>query len=97
MIISGILIGVGLGLLTAALVITVYKLTTSKVKQRVKEEIPEAEYVVIQKMITNPSKGKTVLPRYTAKAYNKRREIIRNIDFKYVESEYFYSGEKIYV
>lgn len=97
MIVSGFLIGLGLGLLTAALVITVYKLTTSKIKQRVKDEIPETEYVVIEKMITDPSRGRTVLPKYTAKAYNRQRKKIRDIEFKYEDSEYFYNGEKIYV
>lgn len=95
MFITGFLIGVGLGLLASALVISVYELTTSIIKQRIKEEIPEAEYVKIEKIVSNGNK--TYLPTYKAHAYNKHGEKIRNIDFEYEKSEYFYDGEKIYV
>lgn len=95
MFITGFLIGVGLGLLAAALVISVYELTTSIIKKRVKEEIPEAEYVKIEKIVSSGSK--TTLPVYKAKAYNKYGSKVRDIDFEYEKSEYFYDGEKIYV
>lgn len=95
MFITGFLIGVGLGLLAAALVISVYELTTYIIKKRVKEEIPEAEYVKIEKIIS--SGNKTTLPIYKAKAYNKQGNKIRDIEFEYEKSEYFYDGEKICV
>lgn len=95
MFITGFLIGVGLGLLAAALVISVYELTTYIIKKRVKEEIPEAEYVKIEKIIS--SGNKTILPIYKAKAYNKQGNKIRDIEFEYEKSEYFYDGEKICV
>lgn len=95
MIITGILIGVGLGLLTAALIISVYELTTYIIKKKVKEEIPDTEYVKIEKIIS--SSNTTTLPVYKAKAYNKNGQKIRDIDFNYEKSEYFYDGEKIYV
>lgn len=95
MFITGFLIGIGIGLIAAALVISVYELTTSIIRRRVKEEIPETEYVKIEKIIS--STNKTVLPVYKAKAYNKSGNKIRDIDFEYEKSEYFYDGEKIYV
>lgn len=95
MFITGFLIGVGLGLIAAALVISVYELTTYIIKKRVKEEIPEAEYVKIEKILNSGSK--TTLPVYKAKAYNRYGDKIRDIDFEYEKSEYFYDGEKIYV
>lgn len=95
MFITGLLIGVGLGLLASALLISVYELTTYVIKKRVKEEIPEAEYVTIEKTING--KDKTTLPEYKAKAYNKTGKKIRDIDFEYEKSEYFYDGEKIHV
>lgn len=94
-ILTGILIGIGVGLFASALLISVYELTTSIIKKRVKEEIPEAEYVKIQKITS--SGDRTVLPVYKAKAYNGSGEKIRDIDFEYQKSEYFYDGEKIYV
>ena len=90
---TGFLIGVGLGLLASALLISVYELTTYIIKKRVKEEIPETEYVIIEKKINE--KDKTILPEYKAKAYNKNGEKIRDIDFEYEKSEFFYNGEKI--
>ena len=95
MIFTSILIGIGLGLIASALIISVIELTTNIIRQRVKEEIPETEYVVIEKIIS--SSAKTVLPIYKAKAYNRSREKIRDIEFEYEKSEYFYDGEKIYV
>lgn len=95
MFITGFLIGIGIGLLAAALVISVYELTTYIIKKRVKEEIPEAEYVKIEKILSSGSK--TYLPVYKAKAYNKYGNKVRDIDFEYEKSEYFYDGEKIYV
>lgn len=95
MFITGILIGIGIGLFAAALIISVYELTTSAIKKKVKEEIPEASYVEIQKIL-NSTSSKT-LPVYKAKAYNKDGKKIRDIDFEYEKSEYFYNGEKIYV
>lgn len=95
MFITGFLIGIGIGLLAAALVISVYELTTYIIKKRVKEEIPEAEYVKIEKILSSGSK--TTLPVYKAKAYNKYGNKVRDIDFEYEKSEYFYDGEKIYV
>lgn len=93
MIITGIFIGIGLGLLAAALVISAYELTTQIIRKRVKEEIPSAAYVKIEK-ITNTS-NKTTLPVYKAKAYDKHGNKVRDIDFEYEKSEYFYDGEKI--
>lgn len=95
MIFSGILIGVGLGLVMSAIVISVYHLTAKRIRERVKNEIPEAEYVEIQKLMSG--KNKTVLPTYKAKAYNKQGTKIRDIEFKYKTSDYFYNREKIYV
>ncbi len=90
-----ILIGIGIGLLATALVISVSYLTTSIIKSRVSSEIPEAAYVIIQKTFEN--KGVTRLPKYKAKAYNRNHEKIRDIEFNYDDSEYFYDGEKIAV
>ena len=95
MFITGFLIGVGIGLLASALIIAVYELTTYIIKKRVKEEIPEAEYVKIEKIISGGNR--TTLPVYKAKAYNKNGNKIRDINFEYTKSEYFYDGEKIYV
>lgn len=96
MFITGFLIGVGLGLLATALVISVYKLTTDIIKKRVREELPETEHVKIEKIV-NSGKGRTTLPLYKAKAYDKTGNKIRDIDFEYEKSEYFYDGEKIYI
>lgn len=96
MFITGFLIGVGLGLLATALVISVYKLTTDIIKKRVREELPKTEYVKIEKIV-NSEKGKKTLPLYKAKAYDKTGNKIRDIDFEYEKSEYFYDGEKIYI
>ncbi len=96
MIITSILIGVGLGLLTAALVIAAYKLTTKIIKERTKSEIPKTSYVKIEKYLSQPH-GKKVLPTYKAKAYDRYGNKLRDIEFKYEDSEYFYNGEKIYV
>ena len=90
-----ILIGVGIGLLTSALVISCYELTTSLIRNRVKQELPEATYVEIEK--TLEKKGKTVLPVYKAKAYNRNHNKIKDIDFEYTKSAYFYNGEKIVI
>lgn len=90
---TGFLIGVGLGLLGAALVIAVSYLTTSIIRSRVSSEIPEAAYVEIQKTYAN--KGVTTLPVYKAKAYNRNHQKIKDIEFQYESSEYFYDGEKI--
>lgn len=95
MLLTGFFIGVGIGLLAAALVISVYELTTYIIRQKVKEEIPEAEYVKIEKIIN--SSDRTVLPTYKAKAYNRQGEKVRDIDFQYQKSEYFYDGEKIVI
>lgn len=92
---TSILIGIGLGLLATALIISVVELTTSIIKKRVKEEIPETQYVQIEKIIS--SGPRTILPVYRAKAYNRLGEKIRDIEFEYEKSEYFYDGEKIYV
>lgn len=95
MFITGILIGIGIGLLASTLVISVYELTSYIIKKKVKEEIPEAEYVEIEKILSSGST--TTLPVYKAKAYNKYGSKVRDIDFEYEKSEYFYDGEKIYV
>lgn len=92
---TSILIGIGLGLLATALIISVVELTTSIIKKRVKEEIPETQYVQIEKIIS--SGPRTILPVYRAKAYNRLGEKIRDIEFEYEKSEYFYDGERIYV
>ena len=96
MIVTSILIGLGLGVVTAALVISVYKLTTKTIKERTKSAIPKAAYVEIEQYLSQHH-GKTVLPTYKAKAYDKKGNKIRDIEFKYKDSEYFYHGEKIYV
>lgn len=93
--ITEILIGIGIGLFAAALVISVYELTTSVIRSRVKAEIPEAAYVRIEKIIN--STNRTVLPTYKAKAYNRNGNKIQDIDFQYEKSEYFYDGEKIVI
>lgn len=92
---TSILIGIGLGLIASALIISVYELTTYIIKQRVRAEIPQAEYVKIEKITS--SGPRTVLPVYKAKAYNRSGDKIRDIEFEYEKSEYFYDGEKIYV
>lgn len=89
------LIGIGIGLFAAALVISVYELTTAVIRSRVKAEIPEAAYVKIEKTIN--STNRTVLPKYKAKAYSQYGNKIRDIDFQYEKSEYFYDGEKIVI
>ena len=88
-------LGVGIGLLIAALLITVYELTTSTIRQKVKEELPESSYVIIEKITKD--RGCKVFPTYKAKAYNRTGKKLRDIDFKYEKSEYFYDGEKIYI
>ena len=65
-------------------------------KKRVREELPKTEYVKIEKIV-NSEKGKKTLPLYKAKAYDKTGNKIRDIDFEYEKSEYFYDGEKIYI
>lgn len=92
---TSILIGIGLGIIGAALVIAVSYLSTSVIRSRVSSEIPEAAYVEILK--TYEHKGVTTLPVYKAKAYNKSHQKIRDIDFKYENSEYFYDREKIII
>lgn len=93
MLITYFLLGIGAGLLVSALIITVYELTTYVIRKRVKEEVPEAAYVKIEKTYAN--KGQTTLPVYHAKAYNKSHQSVRDIEFNYTKSEYFYDGEKI--
>lgn len=95
MLFTSILIGVGIGLLASALIISVYELSTSIIRQRVNAEIPEAVYVQIEK--TTSERERTILPKYKAKAYNISGEKVRDIEFEYQKSEYFYNGEKIYV
>ena len=95
MFLTAILIGLGVGLLAAALVISAYELTTPIIKNRVKEEIPGAYYVEIEKICNSGSKA--CLPTYKAKAYNKSGNKVRDIEFEYEKSEYFYDGEKIYI
>lgn len=93
MFITGILIGIGLGLIGAALIIAVSYLSTSVIRSRVSTEIPEAAYVEIEKLFQN--KEVTKLPVYKAKAYNRNHQKIKDIEFQYDSSEYFYDGEKI--
>lgn len=93
MFLTGLLIGFGLGLIGAALIIAVSYLSTSTIRTRVSTEIPEAAYVEIQKIYEN--KGVTTLPVYKAKAYNRSHQKIKDIEFQYESSEYFYDGEKI--
>ncbi len=93
MFLTGFLIGVGLGLFAAALVISVYKLTTAIIRERVRRELPKTAYVKIEKTVQSSSK--TTLPTYHAKAYDRNGNKISDIDFEYEESEYFYDGEKI--
>lgn len=92
---TGFLIGIGIGLIAGALIISVYELTTSVIRSQVKTELPEATYVKIEKTLEN--KGTTVLPVYKAKAYNRNNQKIRDIEFSYTKSEYFYDGEKIVI
>lgn len=95
MFLTGILIGVGIGLLATALVISVVELTTEVIKRRVKTELPKATYVEIEKTLQD--KEHKVLPKYHAKAYDRDGNKISDIDFEYERSEYFYDGEKIAV
>lgn len=90
---TSILIGIGIGLIGAALIISVSYLCTSVIRTKVKEELPEATYVLIEKSFENSNK--TTLPTYKAKAYNKNHSKIKDIEFQYNSSEYFYDGEKI--
>lgn len=93
MLFTCILIGIGIGLIAGALVISAYELTTDIIRSRVKAELPSAAYVEISRSFTN--KSVTKLPLYTAKAYNSNHEKICDINFEYTNSEYFYDGEKI--
>lgn len=88
-----LLIGIGLGLACAALVITAYELTTELIKTKIKQELPETSYVLIEKTIGN--KDVETLPVYKAKAFNRQGLKIKDIEFNYTKSEYFYDGEKI--
>lgn len=95
MFITAFLIGVGLGLIAGALIISVSYLCTSIIRSRVSTEVPEAEYVKIEKVTVG--KSSTSLPIYKAKAYDKNHNKIRDIEFEYNSSEYFYDGEKIII
>jgi len=90
---TSILIGIGIGLIGAALIISVSYLCTSVIRSKVREELPEASYVLIEKTFEN--RNTTTLPTYKAKAYNRNHDRIKDIEFQYSSSEYFYDGEKI--
>lgn len=93
MFLTAIFVGIGIGLIGAALIIAVSYLCTSIIRSRVKQELPEATYVLIERSFENGNK--TTLPTYKAKAYNRNNSKIKDIEFQYDSSEYFYDGEKI--
>lgn len=93
MFLTAFLIGIGIGIVAGTLIITVSYLCTSVIRSRVSTEVPEAAYVKIEKTISG--KSSTTLPTYKAKAYDRNHNKIRDIEFEYNSSEYFYDGEKI--
>lgn len=93
MILTLFLIGVGMGIVVGALIISVSYLCTSIIRSRVSTEVPEAAYVKIEKMLAG--KSTTTLPTYKAKAYDRNHNKIKDIEFEYNSSEYFYDGERI--
>lgn len=73
------------------LVISVEELTINSIKEKVKDSVPEAISVVMDK---DSNRGN---PIYRAKVYNQSNEIIHYIVFEYKKSDFFYNGQKIYL
>lgn len=93
MILTAILWGLAAATVAAAIIITVGYLSTAVVRSRIKSEIPEADYVTIQKI---KDKGEVVIgPVYKVKAYKRNGDHINDATFNCTSSEYFYNNEKI--